>query len=202
MSFTIRPATAARFDDVAAVIGPKRPGSQGCWCLAFLVGHGRESTLHADERAEELRSLCRRRAHAPGVLAYDGADVVGWAGVSPWDDVYEFSHGRRYPDLATEGAWVLWCLRVMAGRSGQGVASALIPGAVRYARSKGAARLYAFPIDNGGAKVDRTLASVGVRSMFERAGFGVVGEVAGTRDGMKQIAMSTALATSDPRSPA
>lgn len=189
MSYAIHSATAARFEDVRAILGPKRPGAQGCWCLAFLLGHARESELHGDARAEAMRSLCRRRAHAPGVLAYDDGDVVGWAGISPWNEVHEFSHGRRYPELETDGAWVLWCIRVRAGHSAQGVATALIDGARDYAVRRGASAVLGFPVDNGETKVNRTLASVGVRRMFDRAGFRHVGDVDGTRDGFRQVAM-------------
>ena len=35
----IRPATAARFPDVAALLGPKNPASNVCWCLQRVLRH-------------------------------------------------------------------------------------------------------------------------------------------------------------------
>lgn len=191
MAFTIQPATAARFDDVQTILGPKRAGAQGCWCLSIRLGNEAQSGIHgAEARADYMRTLCRRRTHAPGVLAYDGDDVVGWAGTSPLSELVEFTRGKRYPVLdEPDDLWAVWCLRVKAGNGKRGIASALVAGAAEYAAAKGASGIVGYPVDNDGAKVDRTLASVGTRIMFERAGFRYVAAVDGKRDGMRQVVM-------------
>lgn len=188
-TYDVKPATAARFADVTTILGPKKAGAQGCWCLAYLLGHTEESKLVGPERAEHMASLCRRRVHAPGVLAYADGEVVGWAGIVPRSELHEYTHGRRYGAQDDVDAWTIYCLRVRAGLGRRGVATALIEGAVAYAASKGAPAVDAYPVDNDGAKVDRTLASVGTRPMFERAGFAVLRRVDGTRDGFAQVVM-------------
>lgn len=107
-----KPATGARFEDVRTILGPKREGAQGCWCLSVRLGPEEDAELRGEARAEAVAKLCRRRAHAPGVLAYDD-----------------------------------------------------------------------------GGKVDRTLASVGTRRMFEQAGFTIDGHLDGSRDGFRQAVM-------------
>jgi hypothetical protein len=42
---------------------------------------------------------------------------------------------------------------------------------VEYARAHGAPAVEGYPVDNGGRKVDLTMAYVGTRGVFERAGF-------------------------------
>ena len=37
MSIEVRPATMARFDDVATMLGPKNPDSSVCWCLSHRL---------------------------------------------------------------------------------------------------------------------------------------------------------------------
>ncbi len=65
----------------------------------------------------------------------------------------------------------MWCIRVRAGHRGQGISHALLAGAVDFARGYAAPAIEGYPLDNGGAKADRTAAYVGTRSLFERAGF-------------------------------
>ena len=189
VTITIEAATGARFADVETILGPKRPGAQGCWCLSYRLGHKVESTLEGDQRSAYMAALCRRRSHAPGVLAYQGGDVVGWAGVAPREEMHEFASSDRYPNRDEPGVWVVWCFRVRAGHGGRGVAQALLGGAVAYARARGARAVEGFPVDNGSEKVDRTMASFGVRVMFERAGFAQVAELRGRRGGFPQVVM-------------
>ncbi len=84
---------------------------------------------------------------------------------------------------------MLWCFRVRAGHGRKGIATALVEAATDYATSKGAAEVVGYPLDNDGGKVDRTLASVGTRRMFEQAGFTVDGHLDGKRDGFRQAVM-------------
>ena len=37
MHLDVRPATAERFDDLALVLGPKKPTSSVCWCLSHRI---------------------------------------------------------------------------------------------------------------------------------------------------------------------
>ena len=80
MPVEVRPAT--RFTDVATVLGPKRdPDATVCWCLSHRLDSRGNRSLVGRERGEYVRTLCRRQV-PPGVLAYDGAEVAGWAGVA------------------------------------------------------------------------------------------------------------------------
>ena len=66
--------------------------------------------------------------------------------------------------------WSLWCVRVRPGHR-RGISHALIAGAVDFARAHGAPAVQAYPLDNGDATVDLTMAYAGMRKNFERAGF-------------------------------
>jgi len=58
-----------------------------------------------------------------------------------------------------------------SGPWGRGIAPALVRGAVDYAASQGAPAVEGYPVDNRGENVDLTMAYVGTRGLFERAGF-------------------------------
>lgn len=174
MPFTIHPASGSRFSDVATILAPKKEGAQGCWCLSYRLSPKDNDALRAPHRAAEAERLCRRRSHAPGVLAYDGDEVVGWAAVAPREELAGFDSGR-FP--AGEGpVWVLFCFRVRAGQGRREVARALLDGAVGYAAEQGAHAVEAYPIDAGGDRIDRTQASAGLLQWFTDAGFAVTGD--------------------------
>src|SRR3954470_15374749 len=133
MTIEVVPATAARFDDVAAILGPKNRTSSVCWCLSHRVHSKTNRELVGPARGEYVRELCGRPV-APGVLAYLGEEVVGWAAVSPRADT-QFARSRKIPHVDDLPVWSAWCLRVRPGFRRQGIAVPLLQGAVEYARS-------------------------------------------------------------------
>jgi hypothetical protein len=69
------------------------------------------------------------------------------------------------------------------------VTEALIEGAVNYARESGAPVVESYPVDNRGERVDQTMAFVGTRVMFERAGFTKVADTQSVSGGFPRIVM-------------
>lgn len=167
MSIEVRPAT--EFEDVRAVLGPKSPTANVCWCLSYRIPSKLNNALRGPARGALVAELCRADP-PPGVLAYDGDEPVGWAAVAPRADT-SFARNRKIPHLDDLPVWSLWCVRVRPGHRKQGVSHALIAGAVDFARAHGAPVIEAYPLDNGDARVDLTMAYAGLRKNFERAGF-------------------------------
>jgi GNAT superfamily N-acetyltransferase len=187
VSIEVRPATAARFDDVATMLGPKNRVSSVCWCLSHRVDYKTNRGLVGPARGEYVRSLCNR-AVAPGVLAYDGEVVVGWAAVAPRSEV-TFARSRKIPHVDDLPVWSVWCIRVRPGHRGGGLSHVLLAGAVAYARSQLAPAIEGYPVDNGGRKVDLTMAYVGTRAMFERAGFTKAADTTAVAGGFPRVVM-------------
>ncbi|WP_306325876.1 GNAT family N-acetyltransferase [Streptomyces venezuelae] len=167
MSIEVRPASV--FEDVRAVIGPKSPGATVCWCLSYRIPSKVNNELRGPDRGAYVAGLCRADV-PPGVLAYDGDEPVGWAAVAPRSDT-AFAHSRKIPHVDDLPVWSLWCVRVRPGHRKSGISHALIAGAVDFARAHGAPVVEAYPLDNGDARVDLTMAYAGLRKNFERAGF-------------------------------
>ena len=181
----VRPATLERFADVAAVLGPKNPSSSVCWCLSHRVDARTNRSLVGPARGAFVRDLCSREV-APGVLAYDGDVVVGWAAVAPRSEL-PFARSRKIPHVDDLPVWSVWCLRVRPGHRGSGVSHRLLEGAVAYAREQGAPAVEGYPVDNAGAKVDLTMAYVGTRALFERAGFVKVADTTSVSGGFPRV---------------
>jgi GNAT superfamily N-acetyltransferase len=187
MSIEVRPATAERFDDVATVLGPRNPDSSVCWCLSHRLDARTNRALVGRARGEYVRELCSR-AVAPGVLGYEDDEVVGWAAVAPRAEL-PFARSTKIPHVDALPVWSVWCIRVRPGHRGKGVSYALLDGAVAFARSQGAPAVEGYPVDNRGEKVDTTMAYVGTRRLFERAGFTRAADTTSVSGGFPRVLM-------------
>ena len=185
MAIEVRPASS--FDDVAAMVGPRRPESNVCWCLSYRIPSKENLTLQGPARGERVRQLMAEDL-PPGVLAYDGGEVVGWAGIHPRADT-TFARNRKIPHVDDVDVWSLWCIRVRPGHRGSGISHQLVEGAVAFARAHGAPAVEGYPVDNEGRKVDQTMAYVGTRRLFERAGFEKVADTQSVINGFPRVLM-------------
>jgi GNAT superfamily N-acetyltransferase len=187
VSIVVRPATKARFGDVATMLGPKNPESSVCWCLSHRLDWKTNRALTGPARGEYVRKLCGRDV-APGVLAYSDAEVAGWAAVAPRSEL-PFARSAKIPHVDDLPVWSVWCIRVRPGHRGQGISHSLLDGAVAYARSRGAPAVEGYPVDNRGGKVDPTMAYVGTRKLFEDAGFTKAADTTSVSGGFPRVVM-------------
>ena len=184
------PATAQLFDDVAAVIGPKNPTASVCWCLSHRVDAKTNNSLVGPARGEYVRELCNRPV-APGVLAFEDGEVAGWAAVAPRSEL-PFARSTKIPHVDDLPVWSAWCIRVRPGHRKRGISHALLEGAVAYAREQGAPAVEGYPVDNRGEKVDLTMAYVGTRKLYERAGFKKAADTDAVSGGFPRVLMRLA----------
>jgi GNAT superfamily N-acetyltransferase len=117
----------------------------------------------------------------PGVLAYDGSKPVGWASVAPRDS-YErvLSSPTLHPRDDGSDVFSLVCFYIDPTYRGQGVSTALLEGAVNYARKARASALEVYPRSSipewrTDERANRRLAEMddymGRLDHFERHGF-------------------------------
>jgi len=185
MAIEIRPATL--FKDVKAVVGPKRPDANVCWCLSYRIPSKQNLELRGTARGDLVKQLVGQDP-PPGVLGYDGDEVVGWAAVHPRSDT-SFARNRKIPHVDDLDVWSVWCIRVRPGHRGRGISHHLLEGAVELARKYGAPGIEGYPVDNSGSKVDLTMAYVGTRKLFERAGFVKAADTDSVLNGFPRVLM-------------
>ncbi|HEX2095766.1 MAG TPA: GNAT family N-acetyltransferase [Solirubrobacterales bacterium] len=188
MAIEVRSATA--FDDVRTMLGPKRPDANVCWCLSYRLPSKENRALKGPARGERVRQLMKEGP--PGVLAYKGEEVVGWAAVAPRAHT-AFAKSRTIPHGDDLAVWSVWCIRVRPGHRGEGVSHHLLAGAVEFAREQGAPAIEGYPVDNRGEKVDLTMAYVGTRALFERAGFTKAADTDSVLSGFPRVLMRLGL---------
>ncbi|WP_431709768.1 GNAT family N-acetyltransferase [Glutamicibacter uratoxydans] len=172
-TWEVHPVTEDRFDDFVSVLNPTRRENH-CWCLSHRLPAGEIRALSGGgTRADAMRCLTQRK-HAPGVLAYRDGVPVGWCSISPRSDIPLMVASKKYHPIDEVPVWSIICVVVRSGFRRQGVTQHLLDGAVQYAVSQAAPAIEAYPVDPPG-RMDTTMAFVGTKAMFERAGFTQVG---------------------------
>ena len=171
----IVPLTADRFADLGPLFSTGDP--KWCWCAYFRV-RGRDWT---NATATENRAVLEAavddelKARAPGLVAYESGEAVGWVSLGPREDYERLAFSRVLAPVDDTPVWSIVCFVVGRRSRGKGVAVALLTAAIAYARDCGATTLEAYPVDPAaGERIPSSNAYTGTLSMFERAGFTVV----------------------------
>jgi GNAT superfamily N-acetyltransferase len=177
-SICTAPLTPDRLADLEKVFGGGRGDCGRCWCMYWrLPRHEFEASL-----GDKARQLFRARVEAgppPGLVAYRDSESVGWVQVGPRADVPQWNGARRLtapmPDAPAGDprVWGISCFVTRAGCRRQGIATALLAGAIDWAREHGARVLDACPVDTGGNRPAAALYH-GIASTFRAAGFSEV----------------------------
>lgn len=178
------PVTPDRFDDLATVINPNRRDNH-CWCLSHRCSAGEIAEL-GETREDAMRALTEREPQ--GVVTYRDGVPVGWCSIGPRSHNSRLTKSRLIRPVDDVDVWSVICVVVRSGHRKQGVTAAMLEGAVAYAAAHGAPGVEAYPVDPEG-RMDLTMAFVGTRAMFERAGFEVVGTTNAVASRMPRLVM-------------
>jgi GNAT superfamily N-acetyltransferase len=173
----IRPLTPDRIPDLATLFD-QGGDPKWCWCTWFRLRNADFSS----GGAERHRAVLARAAEegvvddrAPGLLAYQGAEVVGWVSLGPREDYERLAHSKTLGPVDEAPVWSIVCFVVGRKHRGQGIAERLLEAAIAYARERGATMLEAYPVDvPEGERIASANVFKGTLAMFERHGFEVV----------------------------
>lgn len=106
----------------------------------------------------------------PGLIGYRGGVPVGWVSVGPREEFLKLKRSPVMKAVDDQRVWSVICFVVPAEHRGQGVAQALLRGAVSYAKAQGAAIVEAYPVDKRSRSNDEDM-WFGAMSMYDRMGF-------------------------------
>ena len=185
------PVTPDRFEDFVAVVNPTRR-EVSCWCLSHRLPAAEIRALGGDSRERAMRALCERE-HPPGVVTYRDGIPVGWCSISPRTEIPRLERSKLIRRIDDVPVWSIICIVVRTGHRRQGVVGQMLEGAVAYAAANGAPAVEAHPVDPGPERMDTTMAFVGTRAMFEKAGFEVVGTTDAVASRMPRLVMRRTL---------
>ena len=167
--------TPQRMNDFREVQSGNR--GNGCWCMYPRLTAAMQRELPgAGSASEKLRDAMKklaRRRRAPGLLAYEGDETVGWIAIGPRAEMVRVDRSRATPRVDDADVWVIPCISVHRKARGHGIALALIDAAVSFAFEAGAPAVEAYP-RAGNDRVGDDNAYFGTERLFRRAGFRVI----------------------------
>jgi GNAT superfamily N-acetyltransferase len=169
---TVKPLTADRFDDLAALF-MQGGDPKGCWCMWFRKSGLTWSNSTPKANRAGLHALAAT-GPAPGLVAYRDGEAVGWVSLGPRESYERLETSRLLARLDDRPVWSIVCFVVSARSRRQGIARQLLHAAIDYARRKGASMLESYPVAISRGRVPSASAYHGSQSMFAKAGFKVV----------------------------
>jgi GNAT superfamily N-acetyltransferase len=173
----IKPLSPERIPDLASLF-EQGGDPKYCWCAYFRIRGFDFSSGSKARHRKVMEAAARdggREGRAPGLIAYQDGETVGWVSVGPRDDYERLAYSRVLAPVDDKPVWSIVCFVVGRRSRGQGIANALLDAAIDYARDHGATRLEAYPVDlAAGKRIGSGEVYRGTLSMFERAGFKVV----------------------------
>lgn len=159
----VLPVTAERWADFEALFSA-RGSPHYCWCAPYRFRDAAE--LSKGAKRQRMQRLVEGGVPI-GVIAYVGHEAAGWCSVAPRETYVKLERSRTMPRVSNAPTWTVLCFFVVRARRGQQLTSALLRGAVRYARAEGALEVEGYPHDTAGISATHR----GRSAAFAAAGF-------------------------------
>jgi ribosomal protein S18 acetylase RimI-like enzyme len=174
MKLSVLPLTPERWPDLEALFNAKGGSvARGCWCMYYRRSGAREPLPAGTTAAQANRADLKKLTHGsapPGLIGYRGKTPVGWVSLGPREGYAKLQRSPVMRPVDDKPVWSIVCFVVPAEYRGQGVARALLDGAIVYARKRGATLLEAYPVDKPGRSHGDAM-WFGAKSMYDDAGF-------------------------------
>ena len=144
--------------------------------MAYRLSGSQRDLPSGRPRAQANRAKLKALVDAgrtPGLIGYRGKVPVGWVSIGPREDYARLARSPVMKPVDHQPAWSIVCFVVPSEYRNQGVARALLAGAIAHARKQGAKLIEAYPVDKPGRSKDDFM-WFGAKSMYDKAGFSEV----------------------------
>lgn len=160
----------------------------GCWCQAWKVPKGeRFDDLKGEIAKERLRTGVADRSTS-GILAFVDDRAVGWCNFGPRLTYPRLERARTLKCSDPESVWSITCFFVARGFREQGVATALLAHALRAMKKLKVQIVEGYPSKPGpDGRYVPTFSWTGTQSLFQKAGFEVVGNPEGGKQRVRRV---------------
>lgn len=167
--WTFHPLTIDRWEDFESLFGP-RGGCGGCWCMWFRLRTKDYRAAQGEKNRMAMKALVES-GQMPGILAYAGAEPVGWCALAPRKDYVRLGNSRILAPVDEKPVWSVVCFFVAKAHRKRGLTPALLRAAPDFAASRGAEILEGYPHEVPEGPTSAAFIYTGVVSAFEKAGF-------------------------------
>jgi GNAT superfamily N-acetyltransferase len=180
---TFRPLTPQRWSDLERLFGA-RGACGGCWCMSWRLTRSQFEKQKGLSNKAAFREIVAN-GPAPGVLAYSGAEPIGWCAVAPREVHERLENSRILARVDEQPVWSVTCFFVARAFRRAGVSVQLLKAAVAHATKLGATIVEGYPVEPRKDPMPEVFAWTGIRSAFDKAGFKEVARRSATRPIMR-----------------
>jgi GNAT superfamily N-acetyltransferase len=181
MTFEARPVTKDRWPDLVELFD--RPIVRTCFCM-FYRKTGSGTGAGRDNR-RAMKALVDRGT-VPGLIGYEDGVPVAWVSLGPREDYAKLRRSPIMKPVDERPVWSIVCFFVDREARGRGLSERMLHAAAKYARSRGARLLEAYPVDKEEPSHPDTM-FFGGKSMYDRAGFTEVARRKATRPVVRKV---------------
>jgi len=182
---TFQSLTPDRWNDVVELFGP-RGACGGCWCMTWRLSASEYEESKGEANRRSFEHLVMSGAE-PGILAYDGAQPIGWCAVAPRPSFSRLGRSRILKPVDDANVWSIVCLFVDKPYRNQGLSTELIKASIRFVGSKGGRILEGYPVEPKKRPMPDVFAFTGLASAFRAAGFREIARRSETRPIMRYV---------------
>src|SRR5258707_9865563 len=104
------PVTAERWPDLERLFG-ERGACGGCWCMTWRLPRAEWERGKKTGNRLALKTIVDEDRQ-PGVLAYAGAEPIGWCAIAPRAEYVALERSRVLAPLDDKPVWSISCLFV------------------------------------------------------------------------------------------
>ena len=168
MKLTFHPVTPRRWDDMVKLFG-ERGACGGCWCMNWRLTSKEFEARKGPANKRAMKKIIMS-GEVPGILAYAGAEPIGWCSVAPRQVFMRLERSRNLKPVDNKQVWSIACLFVTKEFRVQGVSVELLKAAAEYVRKKGGKIVEGYPVEPDDKWPD-AFAWTGITSAFVKAGY-------------------------------
>lgn len=109
--------------------------------------------------------------NVPGLLFYNGKDVIGWCSIAPRENFPALENSRILKRVDDKKVWSLNCFFIKKGFRRKGISSTMLKDVIEYVKKKKGKIIEGYPVEPKKENYPSVFAWTGYASSFRNAGF-------------------------------
>jgi GNAT superfamily N-acetyltransferase len=176
------PLTPERWRDFETLFGD-RGACGGCWCMWWRITRAEYEKRKGARNKQAMKNLVDDD-DAPGIIAYQNGQPIGWCSVAPRETFPRLGRSRSLKPVDEQPVWSVVCFFIAKEHRRKGLSVKLLKAAIDFVRERKGRIVEGYPIDPKKKQAD-AFVWTGLASAFVKAGFKEVERRSETRPIMR-----------------
>jgi GNAT superfamily N-acetyltransferase len=176
------PLTPERWRDFENLFG-ERGACGGCWCMWSRLSRAQYETQKGARNKRAMKKLVDG-GRAPGIIAYQNGQPIGWCSVAPREEFLRLERSRILKPVDEQPVWSVVCFFVAKEHRGRGISAKLLKAAIDFVRERGGRIVEGYPVEPQKKQPDAFMWT-GLAAAFAKAGFEECARRSATRPVMR-----------------